>query len=86
MLFRIAVFAFVVFGALQPATALRFYVDPVHGDNRRSVQSAQDSSTAFKTITHALRIAHIITEGRPHLIEIAPGPIRRVRGKPFRSK
>ncbi len=83
MLFRIAVFAFVVFGTLQPANALRFYVDPTSGDNRRSVQSAQDSTTAFKTITHALRIAHIVTEGRPHVIEIAPGTYSPSSGETF---
>ena len=59
--------------AATPISALRFYVDQVNGDNRRSVQAAQDSSTAFKTLTHALRIAHLVSEGRPHVIEITSG-------------
>jgi hypothetical protein len=56
-----------------PAEALRFYVNQTTGDNRRSHVVAQDSSTPWKTITHALQMAHILTEGRPHVIEIAAG-------------
>ena len=73
MLFRIILFTALTLGVLRPAEALHFHVNPTTGDNRRSVQSAQDTSTAFKTITHALRIAHLVTEGRPHVIELSSG-------------
>ncbi|MEW6752651.1 MAG: putative Ig domain-containing protein [Candidatus Latescibacterota bacterium] len=59
-----------------PTRALRFYVDnnPAGaGDDRRSVASAQHAATPFRTITHALRIAHTIREGRPHVITVAAG-------------
>jgi len=59
-----------------PAHALRFYVDGKpegNGDDRRSVQSAQNPATPFRTISHALRIAELIPEGRPHVIHIAAG-------------
>ena len=75
-----------------PAYALRFYVDgtpaandttPSVGDDRRSLQSAQDTSTPLKTITQALRLAHIVSEGRPHVIQIAPGTYAPSRGETF---
>ena len=69
--------------AATPNSALRFYVDQVNGDNRRSVQAAQDSSTAFKTLTHALRIAHLVSEGRPHVIEITSGTYSPSSGEQF---
>ena len=69
--------------AATPISALRFYVDQVNGDNRRSVQAAQDSSTAFKTLTHALRIAHLVSEGRPHVIEITSGTYSPSSGEQF---
>jgi len=83
MLFRIILFFALILGALRPAEALRFHVNPTTGDNRHSVQSAQDTSTAFKTITHALRIAHIVTEGRPHVIELASGTYSPSTGETF---
>ena len=87
----ISMAAFCLFVA-HPADALRFYVDgtpavndttsPV-GDDRRSVQSAQVSSTPLKTITQALKLASLISEGRPHVIEIAPGTYSPSRGETF---
>lgn len=61
--------------AAYPCQALRFYVDGVSGigDDRRSVTVAQNEATPWKTIGHALTIAHLIPEGRPHVIRIAPG-------------
>ncbi len=69
--------------SVTPTHALRFYVDPTTGDNRHSVQSAQDSATPFKTIAHALRIAHIVTESRPHVINIAGGTYSLSSGELF---
>jgi hypothetical protein len=83
MLFRIILFTALTLGILRPAEALRFHVNPTTGDNRRSVQSAQDTSTVFKTITHALRIAHLVTEGRPHVIELASGTYSPSTGESF---
>ena len=65
-----------LFLSVLPARALRFYVDGApegNGDNRRSVQNAQHPDTPFRTISHALRIAHLIPQGMPHVIQIAPG-------------
>ena len=59
-----------------PARALHFHVDGTpagNGDDRRSVQSAQNPDTPFRTISHALRIAHLVPQGRPHVISIAAG-------------
>ncbi len=53
--------------------ALNFYVNSSTGDNRRSHIVAQDSSTPWKTLTHALKIAHLVTGGRPHVIQVASG-------------
>ena len=63
---------------VQDASALTFYVngDPAIGDDRRSVVSAQNSETPFRTITQALKVAHVIPEGRPHIIDIASGTYR----------
>ena len=72
--------------SVTPTHALRFYVDPTTGDNRHSVQSAQDSATPFKTIAHALRIAHIVTESRPHVINIAGGTYSLSSGELFPLK
>lgn len=83
MLFRIILFTALTLGVLRPAEALHFHVNPTTGDNRRSVQSAQDTSTAFKTITHALRIAHLVTEGRPHVIELSSGTYSPSTGETF---
>ena len=69
-----------------PVQALNFYVDGTpggKGDNRRSVQSAQNPDTPFLTITHALRIAHLIPEGRPHVIQIAEGTYAPSTGETF---
>ena len=88
----ISLAAFCCLLVAHPTDALRFYVDgtpavndttsPV-GDDRRSVQSAQVSSTPLKTITQALKLAHLISEGRPHVIEIAPGTYSPSRGETF---
>ena len=67
-----------------PARASRFYVDNAPGgagDDRRSVRSAQDPRTPFRTITHALRVAHQVAQGRPHVIEIAAGTYSRATGE-----
>ncbi|MBI2505078.1 MAG: DUF1565 domain-containing protein, partial [Candidatus Latescibacteria bacterium] len=68
-----------------PARALNFYVNnsPAVGDDRRSVQSAQNSATPFRTITHALRIAQLISEGRPHVIHIPTGTYAPSTGETF---
>ena len=93
MLFRAAaLFLFLGFLVVVPAHALRFYVDgspalndttPPKGDDRRSVQSAQNDSTPFRTITHALRVAHLVKEGRPHVISVARGTYSPTRGESF---
>ncbi len=80
---RILALALSLVAMSQPAYALRFYVNPTTGDDRRSVRSAQDSSTAFKTITQALRIAHLIPEKRPHVIELTPGTYAPSMGESF---
>ncbi|MFC1526199.1 putative Ig domain-containing protein [Candidatus Latescibacterota bacterium] len=61
--------------AATPSQSVRFYVDrdPARGDDRRSVMSAQDPETPFRSITHALRVAHLVKQGRPHVIQIAGG-------------
>ena len=93
MFFRTITLLFVL-GCLVvvPAHALRFYVDgspalndttPPKGDDRRSVQSAQNDSTPFHTITHALQVAHLVKEGRPHVIDVAPGTYSPSRGESF---
>ena len=58
---------------------LRFYVDPdpAKGDDRRSAGVAQNPDTPFRTITRALKIAHLVPEGRPHVIEIAGEKVAR---------
>ncbi len=78
----------VVFGVLTlatvlPAGALNFYVNSATGDDRRSVQAAQSSATPFRTITHALRIAHLVSEGRPHVIHVPTGTYSPSRGETF---
>ena len=84
MLFRLFVlFCCTYLLAITPAQALRFYVDPAIGDDRRSVQTAQDATTPFKTIAHALRIAHLITESRPHVVKIAGGTYSPSNGELF---
>ena len=84
MLFRLfALFWSIHLLSVTPTHALRFYVDPTTGDNRHSVQSAQDSATPFKTIAHALRIAHIVSESRPHVINIAGGTYSLSSGELF---
>jgi hypothetical protein len=69
-----------------PVRALNFYVDGTpggKGDNRRSVQSAQNPDTPFLTLTHALRIAHLIPEGRPHVIQMVAGTYAPSTGETF---
>ena len=93
MVFRAtALFLVLGFLVVVPAQALRFYVDgspalndttPPKGDDRRSVQSAQNDSTPFRTITHALRVAHLVKEGRPHVISVERGTYSPSRGETF---
>ena len=71
---------------VPPAHGARFYVDGnpgSAGDDRRSVQVAQNSETPFKTIAHALEVAHLVTQGRPHVIEIAAGTYSPSSGETF---
>ncbi len=71
---RIFSFALLLLAGLSAQVdATRFYVDPATGDNRRSHVVVQDSGTPWRTITHALEMAHIITKGRPPVIDIAAG-------------
>ncbi|MDA0336305.1 MAG: putative Ig domain-containing protein, partial [bacterium] len=72
-----------VAGLSVPAHALRFYVNQSTGDNRRSHVVAQDSATPWRTMTHALQMAHIITQGRPHVIDIAAGSYSPSSGETF---
>ncbi|MBT7596200.1 MAG: DUF1565 domain-containing protein [Gemmatimonadetes bacterium] len=67
----IVLLGLIVSGA--PATALTFYVDDSSGDNRRSHVVAQADTTPWQTLTHALKVAHLIPEGRPHVIELTEG-------------
>ncbi|MEE2658108.1 MAG: putative Ig domain-containing protein [Candidatus Latescibacterota bacterium] len=71
-----------LFGAL-PVDAYRFYVDPEIGDNRRHHSVAQTSATPWRTISHALTIAKLITKGRPHIIDIVSGTYSPSRGEDF---
>ena len=65
MVRRIFSFALLLLAGLSAQVdATRFYVDPATGDNRRSHVVVQDSGTPWRTITHALEMAHIITKGR----------------------
>ena len=73
MVSRIFIFALLFTGLAVPAHALRFYVNQTTGDDRRSHMVVQDSDTPWRTITHALEMAHILTQGRPHVIDIAAG-------------
>jgi hypothetical protein len=52
-------------------------LDPAKGDDRCSVRLAQNPDTPFRTITRALKIAHLVPEGRPHVIEIAGEKVAR---------
>lgn len=83
MPFHITILILSLLAIASPAHALHFHVNPTTGDDRRSVQSAQDPSTPFKTIEHALRIAHLVTEGRPHVIELPAGTYSPSTGVAF---
>ncbi|MBT3345918.1 MAG: T9SS type A sorting domain-containing protein [Gemmatimonadetes bacterium] len=65
----------------QSAEALRFYVDNSIGDNRRSHIVAQNDTTPWRTVTHALKIAHLITDSRPHVIQLAQGTYSPASGE-----
>ncbi|SVD50255.1 uncharacterized protein METZ01_LOCUS403109, partial [marine metagenome] len=81
---RIFSFALLLLAGLSAQVdATRFYVDPAMGDNRRSHVVVQDSGTPWRTITHALEMAHIITKGRPHVIDIAAGTYSPASGETF---
>ncbi len=64
-----------------PVGATRFYVNQSTGDNRRSHIVVQDADTPWRTITHALKMAHIITQDRPHVIDIASGTYSPASGE-----
>ena len=66
-----------------PVDALTFHVDSSTGDNRRSHIVAQDASTPWKTLTHALKVAHVITDGRPHVINLTSGMYSPSSGETF---
>ena len=71
---------------VQDSGASTFYVngDPDIGDDRRSVVSGQSAATPFRSITQALAIAHVVSEGRPHTIVLEPGTYRHgVNGEQF---
>ena len=59
--------------SVAPAHAVRFFVDPETGDDRRSIQSAQSETTPFRSISHAVKVAHLFDHGKPHVIDIASG-------------
>ena len=84
---RAAVMALVVTLSWVPDThGLRLYVDGnagAGGDDRRSLGAAQNPATPYRTITHALEVAHRIAEGRPHVIRIAGGTYSPSRGESF---
>ena len=61
------------FFSAAPLHAVRLFVDAETGDDRRSVQSAQGDTTPFRSISHAIKVAHLFDHGKPHVIDIAPG-------------
>ncbi|MEE3233542.1 MAG: putative Ig domain-containing protein [Candidatus Latescibacterota bacterium] len=79
-IFTIATLFFVI---ASPLVALQIFVDPINGDDRNSLQSAQDTVGAYKTITHALAVAHAVTDTRPHVIELLPGKYSPSTGQTF---
>lgn len=68
---------------VSPLLALQIFVDPLNGDDRNSLQSAQDTVGAYKTIAHALAVAHAVTDSRPHIIELLPGKYSPSAGQTF---
>ena len=73
MVCRIFFLACLLLAGSLPAHATRFYVNQTTGDDRRSHITVQDADTPWRTLTHALQMAHIITQNRPHVIDIASG-------------
>ena len=59
--------------SLAPAHAVRLFVDAEIGDDRRSIQSAQSDTTPYRSISHAIKVAHLFDHGKPHVVDIAPG-------------
>ena len=59
--------------ACSPALAVRLHVNAATGDDRRSVQSAQDPETPFRSISQAVKVAHLFNQGKPHVVDIAAG-------------
>ena len=59
--------------SVAPVHAVRFFVDAETGDDRRSIQSAQSDTTPFRSISHAIKVAHFFNKGKPHVIDIASG-------------
>lgn len=72
---RFCTAAFLLFTAwsVAPAHAVRFFVDAEIGDDRRSIQSAQSDTTPYRSISHAIKVAHLFDHGKPHVIDIATG-------------
>jgi hypothetical protein len=82
MVRRSFIFASLLLAGLSlPVNAMRFYVNQTTGDNRRSHVVVQDPEKPWKTITHALLMAHLITQGRPHVIDIAAGTYSPASGE-----
>ena len=68
-----AILLFIACCSVVPAHAVRFFVDAETGDDRRSIQSAQSDTTPFRSISHAIKVAHLFSKGKPHVIDIASG-------------
>ena len=68
-----ALLLFLGYLSVAPVHAVRFYVNAETGDDRRSIQSAQSDTTPFRSISHAIKVAHLFDHGKPHVIDIASG-------------
>ena len=65
-----ALLLFFGYWSIAPAHGVRFFVNAEIGDDRRSVQS---DTTPFRSISHAIQVAHLFPHGKPHAIDIASG-------------
>ena len=68
-----ALLLFTACWSVTPAHAVRFFVDAEIGDDRRSIQIAQSDTTPYRSISHAIKVAHLFEHGKPHVIDIATG-------------
>ena len=68
-----ALLLFFGYWSVAPAHGVRFFVNAETGDDRRSIQSAQSDTTPFRSISHAIQVAHLFDHGKPHVIDIASG-------------